>query len=133
VPVAPSIFSVDYTGSGQGAILNEDGVTVNSAANPAAAGSIVAIFATGEGQTDPAGIDGQLANGATLPKPKLPVQVWINGKAAEVQYSGAAPGQIAGLFQVNAKIPEDTPAGEISLQVQVGNALSEPGITVVVK
>src|SRR4051794_2358906 len=93
-PVAPSIFSADYTGSGQGAILNQDGITVNSIANPAARGSIVAIFATGEGQTDPGGIDGQLANGATLPKPKLPVQVWVNGKAAEVQYSGAAPGQV---------------------------------------
>src|SRR5204863_8477494 len=33
-PVAPSVFSADYTGSGQGAILNEDGVTVNSIANP---------------------------------------------------------------------------------------------------
>ena len=132
-PVAPSIFSADYTGSGQGAILNEDGVTVNSVANPAAKGSIVAIFATGEGQTDPGGIDGQLADGATLPKPKLPVQVWVNGKTAEVRYSGAAPGQVAGLFQVNARIPEDTPAGEVSLQVQVGNAVSQPGITVVVK
>ncbi len=133
VPVAPSIFSADYTGSGQGAVLNQDGVTVNSSAAPAAKGSIVAIYATGEGQTNPGGVDGQLANGAALPKPRLPVQVWVNGKAAEVKYSGAAPGQVAGLFQVNAKIPEDTPAGEVSLQVQVGDAVSQPGITVVVK
>jgi uncharacterized protein (TIGR03437 family) len=131
--VAPSIFSVDYTGSGQGAILNEDGVTVNSVAHPATRGSVIAIFATGEGQTDPGGVDGQLANGATLPKSKLPVQVWINGKAAQVRYSGAAPGQVAGLFQVNATIPEDTPAGEVPVQVQVGNGVSQPGITVVVK
>ena len=104
-PVAPSIFSADYTGSGQGAILNQDGVTVNSTAAPAAKGSIIAIYATGEGQTNPGGVDGQLANGATLPKPKLPIQVLINGKPAEVQYAGAAPKAVAGLFQVNAKIP----------------------------
>jgi uncharacterized protein (TIGR03437 family) len=132
-PAAPSIFSADYTGSGQGAILNQDGVTVNSTAAPAAKGSSIAIYATGEGQTDPGGVDGQLAIGATLPKPKLPTQVLINGKPAEVQYAGAAPNAVAGLFQVNAKIPDDTPSGEVSIQVQVGSAVSQPGITVVVK
>jgi uncharacterized protein (TIGR03437 family) len=131
--VAPSIFSVDYTGSGQGAILNQDGVTVNSSQNPAAKGSIVAIFATGEGQTDPFGIDGQLARGATMPKPRRPVEVLIGGKRAEVHYAAAAPGQVAGLFQVNARIPEDTPAGEASVEIKVGDAASQPGITVVVK
>jgi uncharacterized protein (TIGR03437 family) len=131
-PVAPSIFSADYTGSGQGAILNEDGLTVNSAAHPAVKGSVVAIYATGEGQTDPGGVDGQLA-GATLPKPRLPIKVLIDGKAAEVRYAGAAPGQVAGLFQVNARIPDDAASGEVPIQVQVGGASSQPGITLVVK
>src|SRR3954447_45311 len=36
-PVAPSIFSMDYTGSGQGAIVNQDG-KVNSSDTPAAKG-----------------------------------------------------------------------------------------------
>jgi uncharacterized protein (TIGR03437 family) len=130
---APAIFSKDYTGSGQGAILNQDGVTVNSTQTPADKGSIVAIFATGEGQTSPPGIDGQFARGESLPKPKLPVEVLIGGKRAEVHYYGAAPGQVAGLFQVNARIPEDTPAGEASVQIKVGAAASQPGITVVVK
>jgi uncharacterized protein (TIGR03437 family) len=132
-PVAPSVFSVDYTGSGQGAIINQDGVTVNSTAAPAAKGSIVSIYATGEGQTDPTGIDGQFAVGATLPKPKLPVAVTIGGKTAEVLYAGAAPGQVAGLLQVNARIPEDTAPGEAEVVVKVGSAASQPGITVVVK
>ena len=131
-PTAPSIFSADTSGSGQGAILNEDGVTVNSKAKPATAGSVIAIYATGEGQTAPPGIDGQLAL-ATLPKPKLPVQVLINGKVAEVMYAGAAPQGVAGLFQVNARIPADTPAGEVPVQVQVGSAVSQAGITVVVQ
>src|SRR5262249_16769349 len=100
-PVAPSIFSADYTGSGQGAILNQDGVTVKSTENAAAKGSVISIFATGEGQTDPAGVDGELARGSTLPKPKGRVEVSIGGKPAEVLYAGAAPGLVAGLFQVN--------------------------------
>ncbi len=132
-PVAPSVFSADYTGSGQGAILNEDGVTVNSTAAPAVRGSVVSIYATGEGQTDPGGIDGRIAAADALPKPKLPVQVRIGGRLAEVMYAGAAPGQTAGLFQVNARIPADIPAGEALVEVQVGNAKSQPGITLVVK
>ena len=51
-PSAPGIFTANGSGTGQGAILNEDG-TVNSAANPARKGSVVVIFATGEGQTNP--------------------------------------------------------------------------------
>lgn len=131
--VAPSIFSKDYTGSGQGAILNQDGVTVNSTEAPAEKGSVIAIFATGEGQTDPGGVDGQLARGETLPRPKQQVEVLIGGKRAEVLYAGAAPGQVAGLFQVNARIPADVEAGEAAVQVKVGNAASQPGITVVVR
>jgi uncharacterized protein (TIGR03437 family) len=68
-----------------------------------------------------------------MPKPRRPVEVWIGGKRAEVHYAAAAPGQVAGLFQVNARIPEDTPAGEASVQIKVGDAASQPGITVVVR
>ncbi len=132
-PVAPSIFSIDYTGRGQGAIVNQDGVTVNSSSAPAAKGSVISIYATGEGQTDPAGIDGQFAAGSALPRPKLPVRVTIGGKAAEVLYAGAAPGQVAGLLQVNARVPEDAASGEAPVVVQVGDAASQPRITVVVK
>ena len=132
-PAAPSIFSADYTGSGQGAILNEDGVTVNSTRSPAARGSIIAIYATGEGQTLPGGIDGRIAGGGSLPKPALPVQVRIDGKPATVRYAGAAPGQVAGLFQVNVEVPAAAASGEVPLEIQVGTARSQPGITVVLK
>jgi trimeric autotransporter adhesin len=106
---------------------------VNSTTAPAAKGSIVSIYATGEGQTNPEGIDGQFATSFTLPKPKLPVTVTIGGRPAEVLYSGAAPGQVAGLMQVNARIPADVDPGEVPVTIQVGSAASQPGITVVVK
>ena len=63
IPVAavmPGIFTVGASGHGQGSILNQDG-TVNSASNPAPVGSYVSVYATGEGQTNPAGIDGKPA------------------------------------------------------------------------
>ena len=62
VPVAaavPGLFTKDFSGTGQGAIVNQEG-SLNSAANPAARGSIVSLYATGEGETNPSGIDGML-------------------------------------------------------------------------
>ncbi|HUJ23075.1 MAG TPA: glycoside hydrolase family 44 protein, partial [Bryobacteraceae bacterium] len=60
VEAAPGIFTNDASGTGQGAILNQDG-SRNSAANPAARGSVISIYMTGEGQTDPPGFDGKVA------------------------------------------------------------------------
>jgi len=132
-PTGPSVFSVDFTGSGQGAILNQDGITVNSFKHPAAKGSVVSIFATGEGQTLPGGLDGKLATGGNLPIPAAPVKVLVNGKQVDVLYVGAAPGQVAGLLQVNVRIPADTPFGDIPVEIQIGDAASQPGITVAVE
>jgi hypothetical protein len=47
---APGLFTLDSSGIGQGAILNQDS-TVNSFQNPADRGSVVTLYATGEGQT----------------------------------------------------------------------------------
>jgi uncharacterized protein (TIGR03437 family) len=55
VPVAaasPAIFSLDSTGRGPGAILNQDN-SLNTASNPADRGALVVLFCTGEGQTNP--------------------------------------------------------------------------------
>ena len=131
-PAGPSIFSTNLTGSGQGAVLNEN-LAPNSSKNPAAPGSIVVIYATGEGQTNPGGIDGQRADGPTYAKPVLPVAVNIGGVPAEVLYSGAAPQLIAGVMQVNVRVPAGTPSGDQSLEVVVGDTKSQPGITVAVK
>src|SRR5450755_407742 len=59
VPAVPGIFTAASSGTGQVAAMNQDG-TVNSPVNPAARGSIITFFATGEGQTNPAGVDGKL-------------------------------------------------------------------------
>jgi uncharacterized protein (TIGR03437 family) len=132
-PVAPSIFSVDLSGTGPAAVLNQDGVTVNSAKAPAARGSFVSIYATGEGQTSPNGVDGKIATGSALPKPLGQVQAWVDGKPAEVQYAGAAPGAVAGLLQVSVRIPLDAAAGDVPIEIHVGTASSQPGMTVSVK
>ena len=132
-PVAPSIFSVDLSGTGPAAVINEDGLTVNSSKTPAAKGSYVSIYATGEGQTSPGGIDGRIAGGGSLPKPVRDVQAWVDGKPAEVQYAGAAPGAVAGLFQVNVRIPLNAASGAVPIEIHVGAASTQAGMTVSVK
>ena len=130
---APSIFSANLSGTGPAAVLNEDGLTVNSAAAPAPRGSVISIFATGEGQTDPAGVDGLIAASLPLPRPRQAVSVRIDGQPAEVTYDGAAPGQVAGLMQVNVKIPAGIAVGDVPVEIQVGDAKSQPGMTIAVK
>ncbi len=132
-PVAPSLFSANTSGTGQGTILNSD-LSPNSATKPAEKGSIVVLYATGEGQTNPGGIDGQLANGPAYPAPLAkPVTVNIGGIPAEVLYAGAAPQLVAGVMQINVKIPASAPSGDVPVELIVGGTKSQAGITVAVK
>ena len=127
----PGLFSADSSGSGQGAILNQDG-SVNSAANPADVGSVIVLFGTGEGQTDPMGQDGLLAVGPTLPKPQLPVRVEIEGEAQEVLYAGAAPQLVAGVMQVNIRARPVRSSLEVPLDLRVGAARAFNRVTAAV-
>lgn len=128
---APGIFSIDSSGSGPGAILNQD-YSVNSAANPAARGSVVMIYATGEGQTQPAGRDGVIT-GATLATPALGVSAEIGGVPATVLYAGSAPGLVAGVLQVNVVLPDGVGVGVVPVVVTVGGVTSQGSVTVAVK
>ncbi len=132
IPVAataPGIFVLNS--AGQGAILNQDG-SVNSTTNGAAPGSIVSIFATGEGQTNPAGVDGNIT-GTQLPAPLLSVTVQIAGQDAPVSYAGAAPGEPSGVLQVNAMIPANVPRGtSVPVLITVGTATSQANVTVAI-
>ena len=132
VDSAPAIFTIPATGSGQGAILNQNG-TVNNFSNPAAKGSVVVIYMTGEGQTNPGGADGTITGTAILKRPQLPVTVTVGGIPAAVQYAGAAPFIVSGVMQVNIQLPDNVPAGSIPVVVTVGSAASQANVTVAVQ
>jgi uncharacterized protein (TIGR03437 family) len=130
-PSAPALFTAASSGTGQAAALNQDS-SANSVSNPAAAGSVIVLFGTGEGQTNPAGQDGVVANGI-YPAPVQPVSVKIGGKPAQVLYAGAAPGEVAGLLQINAQIPAGVTGNSVSVQITVGVASSQPGVTIAIR
>jgi uncharacterized protein (TIGR03437 family) len=132
VDTSPAVFTMDGSGVGPGAILNQD-YTVNSPSAPAEKGSAIMFFATGAGQTGPPGADGQIT-GDTLPKPLLPVSVQIGGLDAKVLYAGAAPGSVAGVLQVNCIVPLGSPSGyAVPILLSVGNTSSPAGVTLVIK
>jgi uncharacterized protein (TIGR03437 family) len=111
---APDIF----------AITNQNN-SVNTAINPAAKGSTIIIYATGEGQLNPAGVDGQLV-GATIPKPVAQVSVTIDGKPASISYAGTVPATFDGFLQVNATIPADAASGAVPVVLKIGDQSSPP-------
>lgn len=122
-PVSPGLFTGGQNGSGQGLILNQDG-TLNSASNPAAVGSTITIYGTGQGQVSPGVSDGMAAPGPPMAttvavptsdgKTCLSVQpsvcVAIGNGFGTVQASGLAPGYV-GVWQMNVTIPKGITTG----------------------
>ena len=129
---APGIFTLDNSGRGQAAALNQNG-TINGPGNPAAANSVIVLYATGEGQTEPAGQDGRIIN-TDLRKPVLPVAVTIGGVPVDVLYAGSAPGLVSGLMQVNVRLNANVPRGfAVPVELRVGPAPSPAGVTVAIQ
>jgi uncharacterized protein (TIGR03437 family) len=132
-PSAPGLFTLDSSGKGQGAFLNQD-YSVNSQSNPAQKNTWVLLYGTGEGMTDPQVADGVLASAQLLPKPQLPVSVTIGGTPAEVAYAGSAPGNVVGLLQINVKVPPGAPSGNaVPVVVTIGGASSQAGVTLAIR
>src|SRR5262249_60953966 len=122
--VSPNFFTANQQGWGQAAAINAKDGTLNTALNPVKVGDYISLFATGEGQTAPGGLDGKVG-GSTPAIPLLPVYVTVGRTPAQVQYAGSVPGQVAGLMQVNVKIPNGVqPGGYVPVAIQMGEASS---------
>ncbi|HTS48638.1 MAG TPA: IPT/TIG domain-containing protein [Bryobacteraceae bacterium] len=110
---APGIFTI-ANGTGQAAANNQDG-SINSASNPAARGSIITLYATGQG------------DGTGL------ASLTIGDFQAQLLYAGPAPG-FPGLMQINALIPGGFLGPGIQpVVLSVGNAASQIGVTVAIR
>jgi hypothetical protein len=83
----PALLSLSGDGSGPAAVLHGSTQQVVSKGNPASAGEVLEIYATG------------LLNASVVPP-----QISIGGRMAEVLYFGQAPGYL-GLNQINVRVP----------------------------
>ena len=108
------------------AVWNQDG-SINSPDNPAAAGSIVILFGTGQGVTAPGSATGAPAVN-TFPEPMAPVRLEIGAIPAQILFRGQAP-DTAGVIQINARIPADL-GGAQPVKLTVGDASSQSDVVV---
>jgi len=107
-------------------VLNEDG-SANSASNAAARGSMIQIFATGQGTLRNPPPDGAPAVAAPLAETPARPLVTIGTSSerdALAAFSGLAPGFV-GLWQINAHVPAVTvPAPRVPVVVRYGGSAS---------
>ena len=66
--------------------------------------------------------------------PLLPVSVTVDGIPSLIQYKGGAPGEVAGLMQVNVQIPETAATGPaVPVMLRIGDRLSQVNLTIAVQ
>jgi uncharacterized protein (TIGR03437 family) len=142
---SPGLFTSTQNGLGQAAALNQD-TKINGTNNPAARGSVLVLYGTGQGQVSPLVPDGVAApsspfsntvaiptsDGKTCATSQPSMCVAIGTSFGNIQYSGLAPGYI-GLWQINVTIPSDvTPGSAVPVRVVINGALSNT-VTVAVQ
>jgi uncharacterized protein (TIGR03437 family) len=133
---APALFTANGSGTGPGAILNAD-TSYNAPDHPAAKGSFVILYMTGEGQTNSAVTGKITAESSTpplTPQPLVsPLSVLVGGQPAPVAFYGEAPGLVSGILQINVQIPANAPSGNLPVSVTLGGANTQVGVTVAVQ
>lgn len=120
VPALPEIFRKPWGA----AAINQDG-TVNSPDNPAPLGSIVAIWASGAGAVSLS--DGEIPQAAMN---TYCCSIDLNSSPAEVLYAGVAPGMVAGVSQVNFRLPAEMYSGakDVAVTLTAGGRGSSPAV-----
>ncbi|HWP85312.1 MAG TPA: choice-of-anchor D domain-containing protein, partial [Terriglobia bacterium] len=120
-PFAPGIFTTSQDGTGPGAITHADGRPVD-ANNPAVAGEVLIMYATGLGQVTPPVGTGRRPVGTTSTV-TLPT-VTIDGIPAVVQFAGLS-NCCVGLNQINVVVPPNVRLGpSIPVVLSIGGVAS---------
>jgi uncharacterized protein (TIGR03437 family) len=121
--VSAAIPGIFESAPGVAAAVNQDG-TINSAENPAAPGTVVSLYGTGLGPLSPAPRDGAVLE---PPLPELQSSVRVLTPVpenrrypmpAEVLYAGPAPYAVAGLIQVNFRVPPTAVPGVLRVTLE---------------
>jgi uncharacterized protein (TIGR03437 family) len=104
-------------------------------ARPARPGELIELYATGLGPTQQSIAPGAVTPAEAVSTSQKATVMFNNVRLADadVLYSGLAPGNISGLYQVNIRIPASTGNGDVPIQVAVGSEISVPGPTIPVR
>lgn len=122
---SPAVF--EYTDPGSGRLLTaalDQNYALVTAANAVRRGSVVQIYANGISPVDNRPASGEPAGAQPLSTCRVTPEVTIGGRSAPVAFCGLAPGFV-GLYQINATVPADTPAGIQTLSIRSGGVSSK--------
>ena len=114
--VAPALFTFSQNGVGPAAAQRDSDSSSVTASNPAVAGEVIRLYATGLGAVTPPVANGEAPTG--LSRTVGTVTVTIGGTPAEVLFAGLAP-NFAGFYQINARVPAGVPAGTTAVVISV--------------
>ena len=123
--VSPNAFEINDPRTGQrlAASLDSNFALVYDA-NKAKKGQFIQIYCNGLGDVDATPASGEPSPADPLARTTAVPVVTIGGRPAEVVFSGLAPG-IVGLYQINVRVPADTPSGLQPLVIQLGDVTSK--------
>ena len=134
--VAPAIYTINSSGQGQAVAINEDGTRNGPTSNggkPAPAGSVVSVFGTGGGQTDPPSATGSI----TALSPLLPLAktatATIGRVPATVVFAGASPGDLTGVLRLDIRTPAGLTGDALPIVITIDGVSSPVGPTIAVQ
>jgi uncharacterized protein (TIGR03437 family) len=134
---SPEFFYFTHSADGKNPVAATDSVSFvgiapadlfpGSGFGPATPKEYVTVYFTGGGATNPPVAPGDFPAAATQVAGEL--HVLLNAKeipAANILYCGFTP-QNPGLYQLNLLLPDDTPAGNLTLTISIGGFSSPAG------
>ena len=91
---------------------------------------------TGEGLTTPVGVTGAItpADGSGLKNLVAAVSATVAGLPADVESAGSAPGMVAGIAQVNVRIPANAQSGSsVPIVISIEASSTQSGVTLAIQ
>jgi uncharacterized protein (TIGR03437 family) len=125
-PVSPAWFTYSLQGAlhliaqfaGESVYVAEEGALPETASRPAKSGDFLQLYATGLGSTTPPYPAGQVLTTIYPIANPGQLSVSVGGLQAQVLFAGMT---YAGVFQVNIRVPEGIPEGDLQVILRVGD------------
>ena len=127
----PALRPDIVTTPGGPAVTHSSDFSLVTASKPAAAGEVLSVFVTGLGAVRPGVDPGQPFPASPPAVVNSPVQVTVNGKAADLIGAVGFPGATDG-FQVNFRVPSDAAKGTATVQVSTA-WIAGPPVTITIQ
>ena len=136
---SPGLFTSNQQGTGQLSAINQNG-TYNGVSGagiqPAPQGSVISVFGTGGGHTNPPGV-----TGSVTPVPKTSADLLtisgatatVGGVPATVQFAGAAPGLVTGVLQMNIVVPNGVTGNAVPVTISINGTSTTQVTTIAVQ